>query len=164
MDANVLRAMARWPNVPAAYGRLRLDRRGNWLLKLPAARFERIANAALRDFMCRNYGADERGRWFFQNGPQRVYVSLDYAPLVLHYEGEALVDHCGRPVQARATYVDDEGSVLMQVERAIGLLDDRDLALFASRHEPPWQELPRVDKSDLQTQFGFVAEPSDSLR
>jgi hypothetical protein len=165
MDPAVRSSLSKWPNVPAAYGWLRLDRRGDWLLKLPAApRFERIANAALRDFICRNYEADERGRWFFQNGPQRVYVSLDYAPLVLHYEGEALVDHCGRPAQARATYADEEGSVLIQVERAIGLLDDRDLALFVSRHEPCGPQLRRVDKRDLETRFGFVSEPSDSLR
>lgn len=165
MDPAVRRSLSKWPNVPAAYGWLRLDRRGNWLLKLPdVGRFERIANAALRDFIARNYEADEGGRWFFQNGPQRVYVSLDYAPLVLHYAGGALVDHCGRPARARATYVDEEGSVLIRVERAIGLLDDRDLALFVSRHEAQLQELPRVDKSDLETRFGFVSEPSDSLR
>ena len=77
---------------------------------------------------------------------------------------EALVDHCGRPAQARATYADEEGSVLIQVERAIGLLDDRDLALFVSRHEPCGPQLRRVDKRDLETRFGFVSEPSDSLR
>jgi Protein of unknown function (DUF2946) len=165
MDPAVRRSLSKWPNVPEAYGWLRLDRRGNWRLKLPATgRFERIANASLRDFICRNYEADERGRWFFQNGPQRVYVGLDYAPLVLHYEGEALIDHCGRPTRPRATYLDDEGAVLVQVERAIGLLDDRELASFASRNEASWQALPRVAKRDVASRFGFVAEPADSLR
>ncbi|MBM3409976.1 MAG: DUF2946 family protein, partial [Betaproteobacteria bacterium] len=31
-DPLVLRAMARWPNVPAVFGWLRLDPRGHWLL------------------------------------------------------------------------------------------------------------------------------------
>jgi Protein of unknown function (DUF2946) len=165
MDPAVRRSLTKWPDVPQAYGWLRLDRRGNWRLKLPGtSRYERIANAALRDFICRNYEADERGRWYFQNGPQRVYVALDYAPLVLHYEGEALVDHCGRRVLARATYVDEEGSVLIQIDRAVGLLDDRDLAWFAARHEASWAELPRVERSAAGARFGFVSEPSDSLR
>ena len=30
MEDRMLRAMARWPNVPALYGWLLLDRRGNW--------------------------------------------------------------------------------------------------------------------------------------
>ena len=90
MDDAVVRSLARWPNVPAVYGWLELDRRGNWRIK-----GERIGNAALREFIARNYAADERGCWFFQNGPQRVYVALAYTPLVVHYEGERLFDHCG---------------------------------------------------------------------
>ena len=87
MDAVVAQAMAKWPDVPAVYGWLSLDRRGNWLIK-----GERITNAALRDFIARNYEADDEGRWYFQNGPQRVYASLAYTPLVVHHEGESLVD------------------------------------------------------------------------
>jgi len=81
MDEMVARSMARWPNVPAVYGWLSLDRRGTWRIKQ-----ERVGNAALREFIARNYHADERGCWFFQNGPQRVFVRLDYTPLVVHYE------------------------------------------------------------------------------
>src|SRR5437868_9946138 len=129
----VARAMARWPNVPAVYGWLALDRRGNWLIRSAGAtqRFERITNHALRDFIARNYESDGAGCWYFQNGPQRVYVALAYTPLVAHYEGDSLVDHCGRPFAARANYVDDEGAVLVAGERGIALLDDRDLLRFA---------------------------------
>lgn len=165
MDSRVLRAMARWPDVRAVYGWLALDRRGNWLLKAPAgAHFGRVGNAALRAFIGRNYAADERGCWYFQNGPQRVYVALAYTPLVLHYEGEALRDHCGRAARAHATFVDEEGSVLIQGERGVGLLDDRDLALFAARLGTDWRALPRVASHEVAARFGFVAEPSDSLR
>src|SRR5215831_12175558 len=104
MDEIVVRSLAKWPNVPAVYGWLELDRRGNWRIK-----GERISNTAFRDFIARNYAADESGRWFFQNGPQRVYVTLAYTPLVVHHEGDELVDHCGRRFAARTTYLDDEG-------------------------------------------------------
>lgn len=142
--------MARWPNVPAVYGWLALDRRGNWLIKS-----ERIANHALRDFIARNYDSDSAGRWYFQNGPQRVYVTLAYTPLVVHYEGDSLADHCGQPFLAQAVYVDDEGSVLMQGSRAIALLDDRDLARFADS-EP---RLERIARAEVEARFGFVAAP-----
>jgi len=115
MDEIVARSLAKWPNVPAVYGWLELDRRGNWLIK-----GERIGNQALRDFIGRNYEADERGCWFFQNGPQRVYVRLAYTPFVMHHEGERLFDHCARPVEALETFVDDEGSVLIRGERGVG--------------------------------------------
>ena len=150
MDPLVARAMAKWPNVPAVYGWLALDRRGNWLIK-----GERIANAALREFIARNYEADADGRWYFQNGPQRVYVTLAYTPLVVHYEGEELIDHCGRPFIVRAAYLDDEGSVLMAGERAIALLDDRDLARFADSDV----SLHRITRAEIPGRFGFVPEP-----
>ena len=150
MDAVVAQAMAKWPNVPAVYGWLSLDRRGNWRIK-----GERIANQALRDFISRNYASDGAGRWYFQNGPQRVYVTLDYTPLVVHYEGETLLDHCGRPFAASAEYLDDEGSVLVAGEGSIALLDDRDLARYAEAGT----SLQRINAAEIQARFGFVKEP-----
>ena len=150
MDAVVAQAMAKWPNVPAVYGWLSLDRRGNWRIK-----GERIANQALREFISRNYAADSAGRWYFQNGPQRVYVTLDYTPLVVHYEGEELRDQCGRAFAARATYVDDEGSVLIEGESTVALLDDRDLARFADAAA----SLRRIKREEIQARFRFVKEP-----
>lgn len=165
MQPEVVRAMARWPGVPAVFGWLALDRRGRWLLREPGGgRFSRIGHAGMRDFIGRNYGADDRGRWFFQNGPQRVFVDLAYTPFVLHYRGEQLFDQCGAPVRPSETLVDEEGSVLMRVARGVGLLDDRDLEAFSSRLAEDWTTLPRVRGSELERRFGFVSRPSDSLR
>ena len=150
MDALVAQAMAKWPNVPAVYGWLSLDRRGNWRIK-----GERIANQALREFISRNYENDSAGRWYFQNGPQRVYVALAYTPLVVHYEGDELRDHCGRPFAARETYLDDEGSVLMEGESTVALLDDRDLTRFADSAA----SLQRIKVEQIQARFRFVKEP-----
>jgi Protein of unknown function (DUF2946) len=150
MDDVVAQAMAKWPNVPAVYGWLSLDRRGNWLIK-----GERIANHALREFISRNYEADEKGRWYFQNGPQRVYVTLAYTPLVVHHEGEELVDHCGRPFRAQRAYLDDEGSVLIETAGRIALLDDRDLERYADG-----RVLAPIRRAEVAGQFGFVSEPA----
>jgi hypothetical protein len=151
VDAIVARSLVKWPNVPAVYGWLSLDRRGNWRIKE-----EKIANEALREFIGRNYEADAQGRWYFQNGPQRVYVRLAYTPFVVHFEGDALLDHCGKPFGAPlAVFVDDEGSVLIQTGRGIALLDDRDLHRYANEGET----LQRINGAGLAERFGFVPDP-----
>lgn len=158
MDDAVLRGRAKWPGVPDVYGWLALDRRGEFRLRSESdpARFERIGNAALRAFIARNYQPDDRGRWHFQNGPQRVFVRLEYAPLVLRSEGEGFVDHCGRPFAPRRMFLDDEGALLIEGGAGLGLLDDRDLGAFADRAA----ELPVLPRKSLPARFGFVADPA----
>ncbi len=151
MDEVVAKSLAKWPNVPAVYGWLSLDRRGNWLIK-----GQRISNVALREFISRNYDVDRRGRWFFQNGPQRVYVALAYAPLVVRHEDGGLLDHCGRQFKCEKTYLDDEGSLLMAGRGTVALLDDRDLERYAEGAD----RLPVVPRSELAHAFGFVPDPA----
>ena len=155
MDEIVARSMAKWPDVPDVYGWLSLDRRGNWLL-----RREKIGNRALREFIARNYQPDARGCWYFQNGPQRVFVQLAYTPLVVHLEGEtrgaALFDHCGRPFEASQAYLDEAGSILMAGKAGIGLLDDRDLARYSDQAG----ELPTIASGTLPERFGYVGNPA----
>jgi hypothetical protein len=151
MDDIVLRSMAKWPDVPDVYGWLSLDRRGNWRIQ-----GERIGNAALREFISRNYAPDARGCWYFQNGPQRVFVALAYTPLVLHFEGEALFDHCGRLFLLEEAFLDEEGSVLMLGSHGIGLLDDRDLATYADHA----RGLVNIPCKIVPERFGFVTDPS----
>ena len=139
MDHIVTRAMAKWPNVPAVYGWLSLDRRGEWSIKTAAPEgaedgapgFERVSNRKLIEFIGRNYGHDERGRWYFQNGPQRVYVRLDYTPYVYRIAGAhplSFETHTGRPcAELRAAWMDEAGNLLLLTEHGPGLLIDRDL-------------------------------------
>lgn len=140
MDETVLRAIAKWPNVPAVYGWLQLDRRGNWLIK-----GDRIANAGVTAFIGRNYAADERGRWFFQNGPQRVFVTLEYTPFVVNTATDAstaLETHIGQSIgKVSGAWVDETGSLLLRWGAGVGVLNDRDLArvsgLFTDLHGKP---------------------------
>ena len=140
MDPIVIQAMAKWPAVPNVYGWLRLDRRGNWLIK-----GDRIANAGVTAFIGRNYAADEQGRWFFQNGPQRVFVTLEYAPFVVNTAGDAsmaLETHTGQPIaKVSGAWIDEKGSLLLRWGTGLGVLNDRDLArvsgLFTNLHCKP---------------------------
>ncbi len=128
MDESVIRAIAKWPNVPAVHGWLSLSRRGDWLIK-----GERIANRAARAFINRNYACDDDGCWYFQNGPQRVYVSLEYTPWVIGLNGaEELTTHTGKTIASpKGVWLDDEGSLLVLTEFGIGVIDDRDLNAFS---------------------------------
>src|SRR5262245_26977940 len=136
MDEIVIRGMLRWPNVPAVYGWLALDRRGSWMIKNVSGRFERIANPAVNEFIGRNYAADVEGRWYFQNGPQRVFVALDYTPWVYRLDdaGVGLLAHTGAAPRAlEAAFVDEAGALLLKAELGIGVLLDRDLSAFVER-------------------------------
>ncbi|HZE10988.1 MAG TPA: DUF2946 family protein [Burkholderiales bacterium] len=186
MDEIVLRSMLKWPDVPAVYGWLSLDRRGNWMIKTVAGRFERIAHAAVREFIGRNYASDPEGRWYFQNGPQRVFVALGYTPWVYRLDdaGQGLLAHTGlAPRALEAVFVDDAGALLLETEIGIGVLLDRDLAGFLERLadgqglERLLEEVARgaaakamlqgkmvpiasIRSADIPARFGFVARPA----
>jgi hypothetical protein len=126
MDEIVIRAIAKWPNVPAVYGWLSLDRRGNWAIK-----GERIRNPLIAEFIARNYAHDERGRWFFQNGPQRVFVRLACTPLVYRTrtaDGLAFSTHTGEHAkQVLQAWIDEQGQLFIETELGAGVLHDQDL-------------------------------------
>jgi hypothetical protein len=165
LDDQVRRAMRKWPQVPAVYGWLRLSRRGQWfLVDRGQADFDEarhghgsaITSPPILDFIGRNYEADEQGAWYWQNGPQRAYVALELAPLVLRVLGESpaprLVTHTGWLVE-RVTRVacDLDGNLFLQTDLGPAVVDDRDigqldlresggegqLTLLLPRHAPP---------------------------
>jgi hypothetical protein len=129
MDANVIAAIARWPDVPAVYGWLSLSARGQWRI-----RGEPISNAAINEFIGRNYARDAQGRWFFQNGPQRVYVSLDLAPWVFRVQPDgSLRTFTGRePRSLVAAALVDRAHFVLLTDLGAGNIDDRDLSQFLS--------------------------------
>jgi hypothetical protein len=120
MDDSVQRAMAKWPDVPAVHDWLRLDATGRWRVG-----GEPVLHHGLIAFIGRNYDCDEHGRWFFQNGPQRVYVTLAYTPWVLHVDsGGRLRTHTGQIIASvRQACVDEDGELLLATEVGPGVVD-----------------------------------------
>lgn len=150
MDDTVLAAMARWPNVPDVFGWLSLSDRGQWRLHpagdampahacAPDARpalpdGEAIGSPAIAGFIDRNYDHDADGRWFFQNGPQRVFVRLDAAPYILRTAGSgtALRTHNGLDIHQVASWVlDDLGRLFAMTDSGPGMVAGRDLPALA---------------------------------
>ena len=160
MDEIVLRALRKWPDVPSVYGWLGLDRRGNWSIK-----GERIANPTITSFIGRNYARDEHGRWFFQNGPQRVFVTLAYTPLVFRTQGvapdgPALTDHTGAPaLRPHSAWLDENGTILVETELGVGVVHDQDLPeIIACLVGPDGQRL-----GDAAIEQFLVPTPTDAL-
>ncbi|MCX7147562.1 MAG: DUF2946 family protein [Sulfuritalea sp.] len=172
-------ATVKWPKVPACYGWLSLDRRGCWRLQ-----GEIIRHAGLIGFINSHYSADASGNWIFQNGPQAVFVALDYTPLDLRMEADGtLTAHTGVAVSPiTAAYLDDEGSVVLDTALGIGLLDDRDLPGFLAECQSVdgeistedallatmkgdsgvfWRGMPlqAIRHAELPARFGFIPDP-----
>lgn len=127
MDESVMRSLAKWPNVPAVYGWLGLNRRGEWILDNEPLRHERA-----RSFICRNYQADDDGCWYFQNGPQRVYVALEYTPIVVHLLDGVLHSHLKQRVERiEAAFLDDLGNIVLTTDQGPALLDPQSLLEFS---------------------------------
>lgn len=139
MDQSVLDAVKRWPDVPAVYGWLSLTARGEWRLHpLGDAQLggpgQGISNIQILGFINRNYASQTDGAWFFQNGPQRVYVRLDAAPRIMHVDPSkhALTTHDGTNVQhVSHWYMDETGQLYAQTNCGPARVDDRDLLALA---------------------------------
>jgi hypothetical protein len=174
MDDIVKQALAKWPHVPHCYGWLGLDARGQWYMRddraqalggfasgVPGARGALLRHEKLIGFIHRNYASDARGQWFFQNGPQRVYVELEATPWIWRIDPGAQVhSHTGIATQADTCLTDEAGRVYLLTPLGIGLVHTLDVAAAADAIEQGrWQVQP-VRAQELPQRFGFVRTPA----
>jgi hypothetical protein len=170
MDEIVKAALRKWPNVPHCWGWLALDARGQWFMRderiqaagpFPQVKGSRIDHDKLLDFIHRNYEHDEHGAWFFQNGPQRVYVQLEAAPWVWRLDAALNVQaHTGRAAQWRSTWLDEQGRLFLDTDIGFGLVHTLDTGLAAPAVEDgrwPAQEMPFAD---MPARFGYQLQPA----
>ncbi len=186
MDDIVRQAIAKWPNVPDCYGWLGLDARGNWYMRddraqaagsftgeLPAgeppdevrqraSKGSRLQHDKLIDFIQRNYESDAQGRWFFQNGPQRVYVELESTPLVWRVGPApdfAVTAHTGAAARVQRCLMDEAGRVYLDTDLGVGLVHTLDVASAAEAVERGLWVPQEVRAADLPARFGFIRSP-----
>ena len=175
MDDIVKAALKKWPNVPDCYDWLALDARGDWYMRdertqhagpFPQVKGSRIVHDKLKEFIGRNYESDERGAWFFQNGPQRVYLTLEAAPWVLGVQrregGRFEVDtHTGKPVQTiKSAWLDDMGRLFLETEWGLGVVRSLDMDAAADAVEAGVWEPQDIHFDDLPRQFAYVLHPA----
>lgn len=177
MDDIVKAAMAKWPNVPHCVGWLGLDARGQWYMRddqtqaagVFAARPGEVVDTSkgsllrhdkLIEFIHRNYASDTNGQWFFQNGPQRVYVELEAAPFVWRIDPDRSVHaHTGAPAQVLAALVDEAGRLYLETDVGFGLVHTADMLLAAEQVESGRWNPEQAHSGDLPARYGFVLSP-----
>ncbi len=181
MDDIVKAALAKWPNVPHCYGWLALDARGQWFMRddrvqaqgpFPQVKGSRIDHEKLLAFIHRNYEADAQGCWYFQNGPQRVYLELEATPWVWRLSRDdaptanstnngamAVTSHTGRTTTAAATYLDAQGRLFIDTPIGIGLVHTLDMHLAADEVQRGVWVPQDVDFAAMPGRFGFVRSP-----
>jgi len=174
MDNIVKQAMAKWPGVPHCYGWLGLDARGDWYLRDDraqaagafasgplAAKGSRLEHAGLIGFIARNYGCDGQGQWYFQNGPQRVYVELQATPWIWRVAADGgIAAHTGQPAALRQVYSDEQGRVYLQTSGGFGLVHTQDvLAVADALEQGRWPAAQPLRADELPGRFGYVPSP-----
>lgn len=173
MDDIVRQAMAKWPQVPDCYGWLALDARGDWYLRDAAAqargsfasghagaRGSRLQHAALRAFIERNYASDSAGQWYFQNGPQRVYVELEATPWVWRItQGLEVLAHDGQATAEPQCYCDERGWVYLKTARGFGVVHSQDVVLAERALTQGRWTLQQVLRASLPERFAYVTSP-----
>ena len=180
MDEIVKAALRKWPSVPACHGWLALDARGDWYLRddrvqaagpFPAAKGSRLLHEALRDFIARNYEPDAVGAWYFQNGPQRVYVELEAAPLVLGVQrsegGWAVRSHLregGAPLAVRSAWLDEPGRLFLETEAGFGIVRSLDMDAPADALSAGLWRVETLPFAEMPARFGYRLSPQLDLR
>lgn len=165
--------MAKWPKVPHCYGWLGLDARGRWCLRdetaqaagpfaggPPAARGSVLRHDKLIAFIARNYTRDAAGQWYFQNGPQRVFVELEITPWIWRVDGDfSVVAHTGVPARVQRSFVDGIGRVYLETDAGFGLVHSLDMLHAADAIDSGlWVPEP-VSAETLPTRFAYVLSP-----
>ena len=173
MDDIVKQAMAKWPNVPDCYGWLGLDARGNWFMRddpaqargafasgRPGAKGSMLQHAKLIEFIERNYASDAQGCWFFQNGPQRVYVELEATPRVWRVDDQgAISSNAGQQVTFERCLMDEHGWPYLQTSAGFGLVHTQDVGALAAAVERQAWPVEEVLLSDLPQRFAYCTSP-----
>jgi hypothetical protein len=173
MDAIVAAALKKWPNVPHCYGWLALDARGVWYMRderiqaagpFPRVKGSRIDHEKLREFIARNYAADERGCWFFQNGPQRVYVELEAAPWVWRVQADpgasvVVTSHTGVPAAIGASFVDEAGRLFLAADLGLGIVHTLDMEVASHAVERGLWAPEEARLEDLVARFRYRLSP-----
>ncbi|WP_326534464.1 DUF2946 family protein [Pseudorhodoferax sp.] len=173
MDAIVEAALRKWPNVPHCYGWLALDGRGDWYMRddrvqaagpFPQVKGSRIRHDKLLAFIERNYAADADGAWYFQNGPQRVYVELEAAPWVWRLQGPPAAlqvhTHTGRAAAVQGAWLDEAGRLFLHADIGHGLVHTQDMAGAADALEAGLWPLAELPFAQMPARFGYRLRPA----
>lgn len=168
MDEIVEAALRKWPQVPHCHGWLGLDARGDWYLRdaavqaagpFPLVKGSRVVHDKLLGFIARNYARDASGAWFFQNGPQRVYVALEAAPFVWRVAPEPgwpVHSHTHVAACVRSSWLDEQGRLFLDTDLGFGIVHSMDMGLAAQAIEAGHWQPAELPFAQMPARFGYL--------
>jgi Protein of unknown function (DUF2946) len=174
LDAAVIAAMTKWPNVPDCYGWLHLDAQGRWLMgevegeQTPSI----VAHEGLKGFMNRNYScptsSPHEGCWSLQNGPQRVWVTLALAPLIVRLHAGIAISHTEQVLHILRVLLADDGVIYFMTNLGPAALESASMYAFSQGlvdtelgmswqrvHQDSLIEVENCAAAQIETLLGF---------
>ena len=127
---------------------------------LPGAKGSLLRHEKLIDFIQRNYEADDQGCWYFQNGPQKVYIELEATPHVWRLSDDFEVhSQTGSVVKADRCLLDETGHVYLSTANGLGLVHTLDVGRLANALDLGLWSLQECVSSELPKLYGYVTSP-----
>jgi hypothetical protein len=127
----------------------------------PASKGSRLRHDKLIEFIARNYDADAHGRWFFQNGPQRVYVELESTPYIARLSPDQTVaSHTGLPLNPDRAWVDEAGMLYLGRADWVARVHTQDMLAALDWLEAQGWSPQETRAAELPLNFRFVVSPS----
>jgi hypothetical protein len=127
----------------------------------PQSRGSLLRHEKLIEFIHRNYSNDHQGQWFFQNGPQRVYVELEVAPWIWRLgPGHSVSGHTGQAAQPQRCFMDEAGRLFLETDLGFGLIHTLDVPQAAQAIEQGLWVPHEIVAVDMPERFGYVQSPA----
>ena len=108
--------------------------------------------------------ATTSGAWFFQNGPQRVYVELEAAPWVWRLQPDPtaaviVTSHTGLPAEPSEAFLDESGRLFLASDLGLGIVHTLDMEVAADAVERGAWRPAETTFAALVERFGLSPQP-----
>jgi hypothetical protein len=125
----------------------------------------RLVHEKLIAFIGRNYAPDKQGQWFFQNGPQRVYVELEATPWIWRLQPDGSIQsHVGHLARMQRCIVDEHGRLYLDTEQGFGLVHTQDVLQAADLIEAGIWVPQEVLTRELPERFAYIRSPQQAQK
>jgi hypothetical protein len=104
---------------------------------------------------------DAQGCWYFQNGPQRVYVELEATPFIWRVDEQGAITSSAKQAATLVqVYMDERGWPYLHTSLGFGLVHTQDVASLAQALEILYWPIEEVQASELPARFGYQMSPA----
>jgi hypothetical protein len=119
----------------------------------------------LIDFIGRNYECDKLGNWYFQNGPQRVFIELEATPWIWRLMPDGRIQsHTGQDARMQRCVIDEHGRLYLETELGFGLVHTQDILAASELIEYGLWVPQDALTAELPQRFGYIRSPQQAFK